>query len=155
MDIFISYSTPDLQLVRDLADRLKPYANVYFWDDSKFLGQSAWEQVFQWIDISDLVVVLITGNTVSRAMSVGQEVGRAKAKDKTIVPIVSKEVLTNELGFLTGITFQPIDIANPAPALEAINKVANLYKEDLEKKKSLGILLLTVGIIVWLFSKAK
>lgn len=112
-----------------------------------------WDQIFSWIDLSDLVIVLITGNTITRGISVGNEVGHAKAKNKTIIPLVSLDVPTSELGFLSGITYQPIDPANPNVALEEITKVVLHYKE--KKKNDIGILFLLIGAIVGLFFISK
>ena len=89
MKIFISYSTPDVFIVHNLAERIKPFAEVYYWAHSNLPGQEAWPSIFSWIDSSDLVIVLITDNTVRRAMAVGQELGRAKTQGRTIIPIVS------------------------------------------------------------------
>jgi hypothetical protein len=153
MKVFISYSTQDLTLVKGLASSLLPYAEVYYWDESKVLGKDSWNQIFDWIDSSDLVVVLITGNTVTRAMAVGQEIGRAKAKDKTIIPIVSHDIPTNELGFLSGLTHQPVNPDNPTPSLQEISRTAAHYKNNIEQKQKVGLLLLVLGFLFFLFIK--
>jgi len=152
MKIFLSYSTPDEKLVHEIANYIRRHAEVYYWDKSKVPGSEVWPTIFKWIDQSDLVLVVITGNTVSRAMSVGQEVGHAKAKDKTIIPIVSSEVPISELGFLSGIIYQQIDPKNPGPAMQAIERIVLGRKQQIEWQRELfiigGILLL-----VWLGSK--
>lgn len=84
MRIFISYSAEDFSLVHKLAKAISSIAEVYYWDKDKVLGKDSWPTIFNWIDAADLVVVVITDSTVSRAMAVGQEVGRAKAKDKGV-----------------------------------------------------------------------
>lgn len=153
MNVFISYSTPDVQIVRQLADQLRQYANVYFWQESKQIGKDAWDTIFNWIDNSDLVVVLITGNTVSRGLSVGQEVGRAKTKDKTILPMVSPEVPSSDLGFLSGITYQPVDVRNPTPAIEAIRRATQNYKLVKEQNLASIIGLAVLAFFLWLLSR--
>jgi hypothetical protein len=109
--IFISYSVQDTSLIRQFADGLKSengVSQVHWWEDSKRLGQEAWPQIFSWIDEADLVLVIVTGNVLSRAMAGGNEVGRAKAKGKYIIPLVSKVTgwrwLLQKLGFKVGIS---------------------------------------------------
>jgi hypothetical protein len=153
MNIFISYSTQDVQTVKQLADELTKYGSVFYWDVSKVPGQESWPTIFQWIDSADLVFVVITGNTVHRAMSVGQEVGRAKAKDRMIVPLVAREVPTSELGFLSGITYQPIDVWNPKPAIDAAAKLAASKKDSIEKGQQFAVILIAIGFFAWLFTR--
>ena len=61
--------------------------------------------LFGWIDISDFVIVVITDNTVRRAMAVGQEVGRAVTMKKTVIPLVAEGVPDSALGCLSGVTY--------------------------------------------------
>jgi TIR domain len=88
--IFISYSAKDTHRVRSIADHLKAdsHAEVHWWENSQRPGQSSWTQIFQWIDEADLVLVVISGNVLRRALAVGNEVGYAKAKNKLIIPLV-------------------------------------------------------------------
>lgn len=154
MKVFISYSTPDLSIVENLANRIKPFAEVYYWAHSNFPGQESWPTIFNWIDNSDLVIALITDNTVKRAMAVGQELGRAKSQRKTIVPIVSQHVPSSELGFLSGVTYEPIDVSNPQPAIDEVGQVVHSYKLDQEQtQKQLLILLIVVVAIILLSGK--
>lgn len=151
MRVFISYSTPDLGIVHRLANQIKPLSEVFYWAESKLPGQEAWRSIFGWIDQADLVIVLITGNTVSRAFAVGQEVGRAVTQGRTIVPIVSSDVPSSELGCLGSITYQPINLADPQPAIEQVSRVVHAYKLDRqEKQKQWLILLSLIGAIALL-----
>lgn len=154
MKVFISYSTDDISLVHEIVNYIKPHADVFFWDKSKVPGQEAWPSIFKWIDQSDIVLAVITDRTVSRAMSVGQEVGRAKTFNKTIIPIVSPDVAPSELGFLSGITYQPIERDNPGKALQAIKQVILSKKQEIESQQAI---LLVCGILglVWLVSSNK
>jgi hypothetical protein len=152
MKFFISYSTDDLSLVHLIAKYLKSHVEVHYWDKSKVPGQEAWPTIFNWIDQSDLVLAVISDKTVSRAMSVGQEIGHAKAKAKTIIPLVAPGVSSSELGCLSEITYQPIDPNNPGPALKNIERYLLERKHEIEKQQ---ILLLIGGILgfLWLASK--
>lgn len=152
MKIFISYSTAELELVRDIANHIKPHAEVYYWAESKIPGQEAWLTIFKWIEQSDFVLVVITDKTVSRAMSVGQEVGHAKAKGKTIIPLVGPFVRTEELGFLSGVIYQPIIPGNPGPALKSIEKVILMKKQELETKNAIFVVGGIVALIILLSS---
>ena len=113
MRVFISYSTPDLAIVNQLASQIRPHAEVYYWAEKNMPGQEVWPSIFGWIDGADLFIVVITGNTVRRAFAVGHEVGRAIAQGKTIIPIVSGEISASELGCLGGIIHQPISSILP------------------------------------------
>lgn len=90
MKIFISYSAKDTHRVRVIADKLKSDsgAEVHWWEDSQRPGKVAWGQIFQWIEDADLVIVVISGSVLRRALAVGNEIGCAKAKGKVIIPLV-------------------------------------------------------------------
>ena len=143
MRIFISYSNPDLTIVRSLANQLNIFGDVFYWNQSSVPGKVAWEQIYSWIDNSDIVLVLITGKTVIRAVSVEQEIDRAKEMGKHIIPIVSKGIISGELGFLSGLTYQPIDLLNPMPAISRVTELAGSYYENTEqnnKRIALGLM---------------
>lgn len=90
MKIFISYSAKDTHRVQGIARQLKTehHAEVHWWEESQRPGLSSWPQIFQWIDAADLVLVVVSGNVLRRALAVGNEVGYAKAKGKIIIPLV-------------------------------------------------------------------
>jgi len=156
MRIFISYSNPDLSIVRILANQISIWGEVFFWNQSNIPSEVAWEQIYNWIDNSDIVIVLITGNTVVRAMSVGQEVGRAKAMNKIIIPMVQNHINPSEMGFLSGITYQPIEVSNPRPAIARIVKLVENYHNDQVKNiNSLALLLIGVAFLIFLSGNGK
>jgi hypothetical protein len=156
MRIFISYSNPDLSIVRSLANQIENWGDVFYWNQSNIPGNIAWEQIYNWIDNSDIVLVLITGNTVVRAMSVGQEVGRAKAMNKIIIPIVSNNISSTELGFLSDITYQPIEITNPGPAIQTISKIIeSRHNERVENIKQMGLFLAGAAFLILLSANGK
>lgn len=135
MNIFISYSVADLQLVNSIAGYISRHASVRYWDKSKEPGREAWPLIFQWIDQSDLVIAVITDNTVRRAMSVGQELGRAKTMQKFIIPLVTGNVKSSDLGFLSGIVYERIDPRNLTPALLSAERAILQRKQQLEAQK--------------------
>jgi len=81
-------------------------------------------------------------------MAVGQEIGRAKAQGKTVIPVVTPNVPSSELGCLSGTTYQKIDPENPGVALNAIKQVILAKKQSLENQKTM---LFLVGGVLALF----
>lgn len=146
MQVFISYSTGDLDAVKRIANFVRDIGDVKYWDKDKEPGETAWDTIFEWIEDSDLVIALITDKTVSRAMSVGQEIGHAKAKGKKIIPIVTSNVRSSSLGCLMGITYIPVDRKNMLPAMFKIRetmkkeKFNNLVDDTLIVGGILGLL---------------
>lgn len=154
MKVFISYSTTDLSLVHSIAQHIQPHAQVFYWDKDKLPGAESWPAIFGWIDQADMVLVLITDNTVVRAMSVGQEVGHAKAKKKMVVPLVAPGVLDDELGCLKGIVYQRFDPSNPVPALQQVRGlVASRGKKIEEEQKTALWVIGGIAAFLWATSK--
>jgi len=153
MNVFISYSADDLDLVNSIANQIKPHANVFYWDKNKQPGKEAWPTIYGWINQSDLVLAIITDNAVSRAMAVGQEIGRAKTLGKTVIPVVTPNVPSSELGCLSGTTYQKIDPENPGVALNAIRRAILEKKQSLETQKAMLFLAGGVMALFLLTSK--
>jgi hypothetical protein len=84
------------ELMREVEDQ--PHARTLFWSQDKVPGRDAWGTIYSWIDSADLVVVVLTGKALSRALSVGNEVGYARKAGKRIIPLVGPEVPKGELG---------------------------------------------------------
>ncbi len=172
MKVFISYSAKDTSLIRKFADRLQQeggVSQVHWWQDSKRLGKEAWPQIFSWVNEADLVLVIITGNVLNRALAVGNEVGYAKAKGKYIIPLVSElsgwRRIFQRLGFNTGI--RPADLGclgelvhvrinehDPKAGIEQIKvELKQLAKEKLAtseaEKTKLALALLTAVGVIW------
>ncbi|MBI1912141.1 MAG: toll/interleukin-1 receptor domain-containing protein [Deltaproteobacteria bacterium] len=154
MKIFISYSTDDLNIVRSISNYIKQNSIVFYWDNNRIPGNEAWPTIFNWIDQSDLVLAILTDKTISRAMSVGQEIGRAKAQGKTIIPIVSSNVQFSELGFLNGVTCLKIERDNPGPVFKELERIVLAKRQQKETQQ---LILLLSGIIgmIWLASNNK
>jgi len=134
MRLFISYSTDDLDTVKKLAKSLSEHAEVKYWAKSKEPGKAAWETIFGWIDSADLVVAVITDKTVSRAMAVGQEIGRARAKKRTIVPLVAPGVKDTDLGCLDGITYITLSEDSLEEVSDTLKKL--IYKTKKKKEQA-------------------
>lgn len=152
MRVFVSYSVADVDLLQQVVGTIRAGGDEPLcWDTSKVPGQEVWQSIFAWIDSADLVVVIITDQTVSRAMSVGQEVGRARAKGKPIVPLVSADVKAADLGCLNGVIYQPISREQTQQALAGVARVIEGMK--LKKAEEQRQLLMVGGIVglLWLF----
>jgi len=123
MNIFISYSAKDTEFVRRIADGIRAeHVIVNWWDESKKLGQNSWQQIFGWIDEADLVLAIVTGNVLHRGLAVGNEIGYARAKGTTIIPLVTDEKDRFDLGCLTGTVDQFIDENDPQSGINAIKR---------------------------------
>ncbi len=152
MNIFISYSGEDTDLVRRIADAIDAVGHeVDWWPDSNVPGKDSWEKIFSWIDEADLVLAFITDNAVSRGISMGNEIGYATASDKTIIPIVKKGVSQDDLGCLIGLTYVPLDERNPDRAIAAILK--SIRREKGEQWAQLAKFVLGAALTVALGRK--
>ncbi len=153
MRVFISYSGKDLELVEYLADALDEIVDVDYWDNSRHLGEPDWDQIHDWIEDADLVVVLITDRTVKRAMAVGNEVGHAKAHGKAIIPLVAANVSGGDLGCLGGVTYQRFSDENFPQAVQIV-------AQEVERRRKQGVaegwaLAGALAGLAWLGSKNK
>jgi len=128
-----------LNIVKSLADRLAIYGDVYYWNNNSAPDDIAWEQIYNWIDNADIVITLISDCTVVRANAISKEMGRARVKNKYVFPLVSSQVSEDELSFLMEMSYQPVILGNPLPAIEknlwiAENRAGG---KDLNKKRAL------------------
>lgn len=130
MKVFISYSVHDLRLVAFIADQIRPHAEPVFWTQNQAPGHDAWRTIFDWIETSDCVIVVITDAVVQRGESVNQEIGFAKGKGKLVIPLVAPAVPKDRLGCLHGITHLPLDPERFPEAMERLKTaLAGLAKQ--------------------------
>lgn len=154
MKVFISYSTDDLSLVKQIADQIKPLAEVFYWANTQIPGEHAWNQIYGWIDQADAVIAVVTDKTVSRGISVGQEVGRAIAKQRTVIPLVGADVPVTELGCLHELTHVRLNQNDPNAAFQAISQhIAN--RAAAIQSQNFWAIVLGVILVVWMMSKSK
>jgi hypothetical protein len=159
MKVFISYSMDDLSIVKTIASRIEHIAEIFYWDKDKTPGEKAWKSIETWINSSDVVFAVITDKTVSRGISVGQEIGIAKAKGKTIIPLVAAGIKDSELGCLSGITYERINPKQPlsnAIIERLVSKSASI--ETRELKDDFITLLFVVGgivLVIWALTGKK
>ena len=138
-----------------LAEHVKRFVdNVYYWDKNQQPGQNAWHSIYNWIDRSDIVIAVMTDRTVSRAMSVGNEIGYAKKAAKIIVPLVSYKVKDTDLGCLKGITYVRIDQRDMNPALNTIKRYISSLKAKQQEDFQRALLIIG-GILLIMFLMSK
>lgn len=123
MNGFVSYRSIDLPIVEALEEYLEQEIDLDYWDASNVPGDPDWESIEDWIQEADLVIVVVTSNSIEQSISVGQEVGIARANDKIIIPLVAKDVSPSRLGFLKGTTAVRFDPADPTPAFDRLAEV--------------------------------
>lgn len=154
MEIFISYSFENLNLVEKIATTIRPIGSVYYWDKFNVPGKSDWQQILEKISESDVVLALITENTIERSMSVGQEIGYALDKNKLIIPIVSTSISSSDLGCLKGITPVYIDLSKPEAALSKITEYLSKKKSDMQFNQGIALGAIVFGTL-WLLASNK
>lgn len=66
-------------------------------------------------------------------MSVGQEVGHARARNKFIVPLVEHGIPAAELGCLHGTTYMEFDPGNMSGAVEQVRRTVESRRTEVEK----------------------
>lgn len=146
MRIFISHSTDDLKTVRQIAGYLRPHVDkVRFWDQEAEPGKDILDTVLSWIDLSDLVLVIVTDETFSRGPNVAKELGYAKGKNKEILALVRHDIEEKQLKWLQDVDSVRVDTDNLQPAFEAIaGKINNIRKKKFVNQ---GVLWAIAGLI--------
>lgn len=151
MRIFISYSSPDINTISVLADQLKIYGDIYYWEKENPPGEMAWEKIYNWIDNADIVLVLVTDNTIARSPSVTREIERSKLQNKIIIPMVAGSIPREGLSFLSDLRYQEIDIDNPEIGISHLIKLIE-DKNNVDSKK-ISLILVAVAFFLWLLNK--
>ncbi len=146
--VFISHSTQDQGLVIKLANILSKFGVevlVAEWYLSP--GQQIDKKIFDKIEKSDCVVVLLTQNGI-RSNWVQQEIGYALKCDRPLIPLVEKGIDEKELASLKGKEYIEYNSYQPQQSLIKTStyvKSLKLKKEEQEKA-----LLIAGGILAFL-----
>jgi len=133
--VFVSYSTKDLHQVSALQSQLaNTPINVFVAEHAINPSQELASTIDKAINNCDLFIVLWSNNAKSSDW-VSQEIGKATALKKTILPLVLDSGL-NLPGFISGLKYLPV-FSDPENALvQAKEIVENEYKIKLDKAKS-------------------
>ncbi len=150
--VFISHSTRDQGLVISLANLLSKYgAKVFVAEWYLTPGKPIEKKVFEQIENSDCVVVLLTQNGM-RSNWVHQEIGYALktgfGKNRPLIPLVEKGIRREDLGALNGKEYIEYDIFQPQQAL--IRTASYVKSLRLKKEQQEKALLIAGGILAFL-----
>lgn len=96
-EVFVSYSRQDLAFVKELRELLED-ADLGVWVDIEglYAGEEFWPEVVKAIDAAAVVVFVITPHSLASPVC-GQELNRAVASQKRVVPLYRNEVDTHGL----------------------------------------------------------
>lgn len=156
--IFVSYSTHDIDQVELLRQQLSGTPiSVFVAEHSVKPSENLAGKISKSIEDCDLFVVLWSKNAKDSDW-VSQEIGRAGALNKTILPLVLTEGLSLP-GFLSTTKYLPV-YKNPSNALvkarefivESYNEKAKIHTK--KQKESESLALIGIGaFLFWAFSK--
>lgn len=155
--VFISYSTKDLKNVEELHSNIADSpVEVFIAEHSVKAGEHLSEQISTAINECDLFVVLWSSNAQASEW-VFQEIGRAHALNKPILPLVlDKDLHLPE--FIQDLKYLPVCKDSKEALKEARALILELYEENLKKEqaqKSREILfwIAVGGLLLWAFSQ--
>jgi hypothetical protein len=160
-NIFVSYSTHDLPQVELLRQQLKATPiEIFIAEHSVAPSQELAPTISNAIGACDLFVLLWSTNA-KESEWVSQEIGRASALGKPILPLVLSEGIALP-GFIQGLKYLPIH-KDPSGSLSAARLLIHAEyqkKEQLlasqakEKKDKEALALMGIGaFLLWAFSK--
>jgi len=134
--VFISHSARDQGLVISLANLLSKFGvevSVAEWYLAP--GERLDKKVFEQIERSDCVVVLLTRNGI-RSNWVQQEIGYSLQHNKPVIPIVEKGIDPKDLAALQGreyIEYDPYQYQQALIKLSTYVRSLKLKKEERDK----------------------
>jgi TIR domain-containing protein len=160
--IFVSYSTHDIEQVELLRQQLNGTPiEVFIAEHSVYPSEDLSQTISEAIKDCDLFVVLWSENAQDSGW-VSQEIGRAGALNKSILPLVLNEGLTLP-GFISNLKYIPV-YKDPKQAVEKARElIVKSYNNNahvlaqIEKKKQKdkeALALMGIGaFLLWAFSK--
>ena len=149
-NVFISYSTKDMQFVEQVRQMLTSVSiNVFVSECSVLPGQSLSSEIISSIKSCDLFVLLWSKNSQSSEW-VSQEIGIAKAVEKPIIPLMLEPGL--ELpGFIRDIKYLSI-LDEPEKSLVWLQQHILDHKQNKETINFWGALMV-IGALYFIFRK--
>ncbi|HBG49944.1 MAG TPA: hypothetical protein DDW90_10685 [Cyanobacteria bacterium UBA9971] len=149
LEIFISYSSIDLNTIETIIKPLKEQegVNIFCAEYSLNPGQKISNTIIQKISNSDLFMLFHSANA-SDSSYVQQEIGIAKANNKTIIPILLDS--TSLDGMLEDINY--INLSDPDKRDQEMSRFYHYIsakKQSKKKTQLLGVLgFLAIGIMI-------
>ncbi|TKB23482.1 toll/interleukin-1 receptor domain-containing protein [Desulfopila sp. IMCC35006] len=160
-NIFVSYSTLDLPHVELLEKQLKnTFINVFVAEHSVKPSEDLSKKIENAIRQSDLFVLLWSKNA-KESEWVSQEIGKATAFNKTILPLVLDKGLKLP-AFISELKYIPVYKDASAALIQAKAiadeqcsiKFAKLQEDKKKKDQELLIKLGLGGALLWLFNQS-
>lgn len=149
LEIFISYSSVDLNTIETIIEPLKEQEGIHIFCAEYSLnpGQKISDKIIQKISNADLFILFHSENA-SNSNYVQQEIGVAKANNKTIIPILLDSSKLE--GMLEDINY--INLSEPDKQDKEISRLYHFVIDKQQSKKQtqlLGVLgLLALGIMI-------
>ncbi len=157
-NVFVSYSTSDLQNVEELKNSLVGSGiNVFVAEHSVLASETLSDKISTAIAACDLVILLWSSNAKASEW-VSQEIGKAHSLHKTILPLVLEDGL-HLPGFISGLKYLPVFKDRQTAMSQAhafvmeqlqAKQVVARRKEEEEKTRNF---LVVGGLLFWLFSQ--
>ena len=136
-DLFLSHSSADVALARELRSRLEASGYSCFTAPDDVTGRRSWtEQIVEAIDGCRLLMVLISGESI-RSPHVSKEVGLAIDRGKPVMPVrIEDVILSGSLAYLLHLV-QWVD-AFPGPIDRHAELIRQRVDSILEEERSAG-----------------
>ena len=151
--VFLSHSTRNKGLVIALSNLFSKFGTEVFVAEWYLTpGETLDKKVFDQIEKSNLVVVLLTQNGI-RSNWVNQEIGYSIDQNKPIIPLVEKGIKSEDLGALQGKEFIEYDPNLPQEALIKLSTYVKSLK--LKKDENEKALLIAGGLLAFLLLISK
>jgi hypothetical protein len=131
-NIFISYSTLDIEIAKKIESYLSQIRNVsVFLSDSSLIVGTLSNALVEKIKLCDLFIVLYSKNSLS-SNYVQQEIGVAKGNNKPIIPILL-DAEAKPSAMLQGISY--LSIYDENKAKEQMPRLYNSLSKNRRKKQ--------------------
>ena len=157
--VFISYSTHDLEHVDLLRQQLASTpVSVFIAEHSVRPGNELTSEISKAIQECDLFVLLWSGNAKDSDW-VSQEIGKAHALNKEILPLMLTEGLSLP-GFISDLKWLPVFSDSKVALEQARNIVTSQYNTKIslaqqkEQEQKNALALMSLGaLLLWAFSQ--
>ena len=153
-DIFISYSSADSKVAREIYEWLsKEDVNVFLAEISMEAGD-AWDEKIKRNLREAAYCIFLASRKACASQSVNQEIGMAIRDNKNIIPVVWDMPPTELPGFLKCNT-QAVDMRgkDPKVLLVVLNRTVTKVKKS--KAIALFVGLMLLGALLWVFCRKK
>ena len=146
-NIFISYSTKDLDKIKPVINQLSIIQNtkIFFADKSIYPGDNISQTIIDSIKNSDVFLVFYSESAI-KSNYVQQEIGVAKSNNKIIIPILLDD--SKPTGMLQGINY--LDLSDKTKQQIEIQRLSDFIvqavKSRRQKQNNLWTLIAAFGI---------